>query len=245
MMKREIIKIDEDLCNGCGECIPGCHEGALQIIDGKARLVSEVLCDGLGACLGHCPTGAISIETREAEAFDEDKVAEHNIKKTAVFVPEPPLNHGGGCPGSAQRVISRGMATVEGNESSQSELRQWPVQMHLINPVAQYFQGADLLLAADCVAYSVGGFHSRFLKGKSLTIACPKLDSNTESYVEKLTALIDVAKINTITLMVMEVPCCSGLLRMIRSALARASRKVPVKQIMISLSGEIMAEEWV
>jgi len=111
--------------------------------------------------------------------------------------------------------------------------------------MAQYFQGADLLLAADCVAYSVGGFHSRFLKGKSLTIACPKLDSNTESYVEKLTALIDIAKINTITLMVMEVPCCSGLLSMIRSALARASRKVPVKQIMISLSGEIMTEEWV
>ncbi len=244
-MKREIIKIDEDLCNGCGECVPGCHEGALRIIDGKARLVSEVLCDGLGACLGHCPTGAITIETRDAEAFDEQKVAEHNIKKKAAFIPGASFSHGSGCPGSAQRVIDRGPATVQNNESHQSELRQWPVQMHLINPAAPYFQGADLLLAADCVSYSVGVFHKRFLKGKTLAIACPKLDSNTESYVEKLKALIDIAKINTITLMVMEVPCCSGLLRMIRSALAGASRKVPVKQIMISIAGEVMTEEWV
>ncbi len=244
-MKREIIKIDEDLCNGCGECVPECHEGAIRIINGKARLISEVLCDGLGACLGHCPTGAITIETREAEAFDEQKVAEHNMKKKAVFIPGPSLHHGGGCPGSAQRVISREPAKAQGNASHQSELRQWPVQMHLINPLAPYFQGADLLLAADCVSYSVGGFHSRFLKGKTLAIACPKLDSNTESYVEKLNALIDDAKINTITLMVMEVPCCSGLLRMIRSALARSSRNVPVKQIIISIAGEVLAEEWV
>jgi len=203
-MIRDILKIDEDLCTGCGLCVPNCHEGALQIIDGKARLVSELMCDGLGACIGYCPEGAITIEKREAEPYNETRVIE-NI----------------------------------------SELRHWPVQMHLINPNASYFRNSDLLVAADCVAYSTGGFHSRFLKGKSLVIACPKLDQNTEIYVEKLKTLIDNAGVNTITVMMMEVPCCSGLLRMIKAAGLQANRKVPVKQIIIGLKGEILKEEWI
>jgi len=203
-MIRDILKIDEDLCTGCGLCVPSCHEGALQIIDGKARLVSELMCDGLGACIGYCPEGAITIEKREAEPYNETRVIE-NI----------------------------------------SELRHWPVQMHLINPNASYFRNSDLLVAADCVAYSTGGFHSRFLKGKSLVIACPKLDQNTEIYVEKLKTLIDNAGVNTITVMMMEVPCCSGLLRMIKAAGLQANRKVPVKQIIIGLKGEILKEEWI
>ena len=297
-MKRDIIKIDDDLCNGCGLCVPNCHEGALQVIDGKVRLVSELMCDGLGACIGHCPEGAITIETREAEPYNEIKVMEQMKDKgrntviahlkhlkdhgETVFLREGvsylkqhgselnfnpdevidvvhnygrPVaaaaagghhNHaGGGCPGSRERVIEKPAGASLNHEDSVSELRQWPVQMHLINPNASYFHGSDLLMAADCVAYSTGGFHSRFLKGKSLVIACPKLDHNTEVYVEKLTALIDSAKVNTITVMIMEVPCCGGLLQMVKAASAKASRKVPVKQIMISISGEVLKEEWV
>jgi len=236
-MKRDILKIDEELCNGCGQCVPNCHEGALQVIDGKVRLVSELMCDGLGACIGHCPEGAITIETREAEPFDEKmimKTIEHHYT-------------GGGCPGSQAKVIERPVQEigipVAGDQPS--ELRQWPVQMHLLNPNAPYLRGSDLLLAADCVAFSVGNFHSAYLKGKSLAIACPKLDSGLDVYVEKLTAMIDVAKVNTISIMMMEVPCCGGLLQMVRTALAKTSRKVPVKQMIIGLAGNVLKEEWV
>ena len=203
-MKRDILKIDEELCNGCGLCVPNCQEGALKIIDGKARLVSELLCDGLGACIGYCPEGAITIEKREAEPF-------------------------------SQPVLS----------DLPSELRQWPIQMHLLNPNAPYFLGADLLLAADCTAFSSGNFHRGFLKGKSLAIACPKLDQGIDVYTGKLTAMIDTAKVNTITVMMMEVPCCGGLLQIVKTALARSTRKVPVKQIIISISGEVLKDEWV
>jgi len=301
-MVRDIIKIDEELCTGCGLCVPNCHEGALQIIDGKVRLVSELMCDGLGACIGYCPEGAITIEKREAEPYNEKRVigqmiskgkntiiahlkhlrdhgetgylkegveylkqhsselgfdlAEalsevHNSGKEAAVTPEKQHHHshmhsGGGCPGSGEKIIDRpAAALIVSDDTSQSELRQWPVQMHLINPNAAYFKGADLLVAADCVAYSTGGFHSRFLKGKSLVIACPKLDRNTEIYVDKLTALIDDARVNTITVMIMEVPCCGGLLMMIKAALSRATRKVPVKQMIVSISGDILKEEWI
>ena len=195
------MKIDEDLCNGCGQCVPNCHEGALQVIDGKVRLVSELMCDGFGSCIGHCPEGAITIMTREADI---------------VSLADQP-----------------------------SELRQWPVQMHLINPNASYFRSADLLLAADCVAFSMGGFHSNHLKGKSLAIACPKLDQGTDSYIEKLTAMIDTAKVNTITVMMMEVPCCGGLLQMVKTALGNASGKVPVKKMIVGINGKVLMEEWV
>ena len=303
-MKRDILKIDEELCNGCGQCVPNCHEGALQIIDGKVRLVSELMCDGLGACIGHCPEGAITIETREAEPYNETRVMEQMINKgknTIIahlkhlkehgekeFVHEgvkylkehrnelnfdldelinivhnhggkpasqqnPQVHqhnhgtHGGGCPGAKEMVIEKnGNNYTSAPISDQpSELRQWPVQMHLINPNASYFQGSDLLIAADCVAFSLGNFHSKFLKGKSLGIACPKLDHGSDVYIQKLTALIDVAKVNTITVMMMEVPCCGGLLQMVRSAMTSATRKVPVKKMIVAINGEVLEEEWV
>ena len=302
-MVRDILKIDEELCTGCGLCVPNCHEGALQVIDGKVRLVSELMCDGLGACIGYCPEGAITIEKREAEPYDEVRVMEQMVSKGRNTIaahlkhlkdhaetgylkegveylrqnrtglgfdldslleevhnsgkkstgPEVRHQHslshkGGGCPGSEERILEKpaaSAAAVSVSDTSPSELRHWPVQMHLINPNATYFQGADLLVSADCVAYSTGGFHNRFLKGKSLVIACPKLDRNTEIYVEKLTALIDNARVNTITVMIMEVPCCGGLLQMIKAASSRAARKVPVKKMIISISGEILEEEWI
>jgi NAD-dependent dihydropyrimidine dehydrogenase PreA subunit len=284
-MKRDILKIDEELCNGCGLCVPNCHEGALQVIDGKVRLVSELMCDGLGACIGYCPEGAITIETREAEPYNEVKVMEKmktKGKNTIIAHLKHLKDHGekgylkegveylkqnrqeldfdlddvlhevhhhghsgGGCPGSKERVIGIPVTGNEVQEDVRSELRHWPVQMHLINPDAAHFQGKDLLLTADCVAYSTGGFHSRFLRGKSLAIACPKLDRNTEIYIDKLTTLIDSAKVNTITVMMMEVPCCGGLLQMVKNAMSRASRKVPVKEMIISISGEVLKEEWI
>lgn len=309
-MKRDILKIDEELCNGCGQCVPNCHEGALQVIDEKVRLVSELMCDGLGACIGHCPEGAITIESREAEpysetlvmsqmtnkgrntviahmkhlkehgetgflqeavsylrsnrtelSFDPDSVIHevHNHRNLATAATVGRLQevsvqhhgagnqHEGGCPGSRTMVLERPDAPVMNPVSANqpSELRQWPVQMHLVSPNAPYFRNSDLLLAADCVAFSMGGFHSNHLKGKSLAIACPKLDQGTESYVEKLTAMIDVSKVNTITVMMMEVPCCGGLLQMVRAALANASRKVPVKKMIVGINGEVLMEEWV
>ena len=274
-MKRDILKIDEELCNGCGQCVPNCHEGALQVIDGKIRLVSELMCDGLGACIGHCPEGAITIETREAEPYNEMRVMEQlkdkgkntiiahlkHLKdhsepiKTQPRLQPKSQSHSqsqmhnpkeGGCPGSRTMVIEKpaGQKTNLTPEDQPSELRQWPVQMHLVNPNAPYFRNADLLLAADCVAFSIGGFHSNHLKGKSLAIACPKLDHGTDSYVEKLTAMIDIAKVNTITVMMMEVPCCGGLLQMVKTALGNASRKVPVKKMIVGINGEILQEEW-
>jgi NAD-dependent dihydropyrimidine dehydrogenase PreA subunit len=242
-MKRDILKIDEELCNGCGQCVPNCHEGAMQVIDGKVRLVSELMCDGLGACIGHCPEGAITIETREAEPYYETHVMEH---QSQPHVHAHQQLDGGGCPGSRAMDITKPMQTHSDLPTDQpSELRQWPVQMHLVNPNAPHFRSADLLLAADCVAFSMGDFHSGHLKGNSLAIACPKLDQGPDSYVEKLTAMIDTAKVNTITVMMMEVPCCGGLLHMVRTALGNASRKVPVKKIIVGISGNVLQEEWV
>jgi NAD-dependent dihydropyrimidine dehydrogenase PreA subunit len=299
-MKRDILKIDEELCNGCGQCVPNCHEGALQVIDGKVRLVSELMCDGLGACIGHCPEGAITIETREAEPYNETRVMEqmknqgkntivahlkhmkdhgeseflhegvsylkehkselnfnleevmsevHNHSNRSQSQSQPqiqPHHEGSGCPGSRTMVIEKSSHTIADSSIDQSsELRQWPVQMHLVNPNAPYFRNAELLLAADCVAFSLGAFHSKHLKGKSLAIACPKLDQGTDSYIEKLTAMIDIARVNTITVMIMEVPCCGGLLQMVKTALTNASRKVPVKKMIISISGDVLQEEWI
>ncbi|MBN2349483.1 MAG: 4Fe-4S binding protein [Bacteroidales bacterium] len=295
-MLREVVKIDEDLCNGCSACIPACHEGALQIIDGKARLVSDLMCDGLGACIGHCPMDAITIEKREAEPYNEVKVMafmaekgkntvtahlkhlkEHGEtdylregvryltenrdklnfdleevinevhgKRPAFEVNQMQHNHGGGCPGSRPMSFTpKNESTENPLVSGQSELRQWPVQMHLINPAASYFQNSDLLLAADCVAFAVGNFHQKFLKGKSVAIACPKLDTGQDTYLQKLVKLIDEAKVNTITVMIMQVPCCGGLLQMAKAAIQNFSRKVPVKVMVVSVEGEILSEEWV
>lgn len=243
LMKRDILKIDENLCNGCGLCVPNCHEGALKVIDGKIRLISELMCDGLGACIGHCPEGAITLETREAEPYNEIIVMEHqNHNRVPRYV-----HDNESCPGTRTMVIEKPASQnySESHSDQPSELRQWPVQMHLVNPDAPYFRNSDLLLAADCAAFSVGGFHSNHLRGKSLAIACPKLDSGTDSYVEKLTAMIDIANVNTITVMMMEVPCCGGLLQMVRTAMSNAARKVPVKKIIAGIGGEILEEVWI
>ena len=290
-MKRQIIQIDEDLCNGCGMCIPNCHEGALQIIDGKVRLISDLFCDGLGACIGHCPEGAINLVEREAEPYDEKKVmavisakgnntilahlehlkehGEHGYLSEALeYIEENKIeinlssiknntsnqmdilhnqkHQECGCPGSAPKsfgALKSDELTVSVDQPSR--LTQWPIQLHLINPRAGYFQGADLLLAADCVAFSMGSFHEKFLKGKKLLIACPKLDDGQEVYLEKLKALVDDSKINTLTVMIMEVPCCNGLLQLARQAISSATRKIPVKMVLISIEGNILEEEWV
>ncbi|MBA7515348.1 hypothetical protein ES705_07387 [subsurface metagenome] len=290
-MIREIVSIDEELCNGCSDCVPACHEGALQIIDGKARLVSDLMCDGLGACLGHCPQGAITIEKREAEPYNETKVMEimtekgentvtahlkhlkehnetHFLKEAVMYLKKnkseinfdvdqviKKVHSGdthekhhetGGCPGSRTISFDTNKSNIRSQEmvSGQSELRQWPVQMHLINPNAEYFQNADVVLAADCVAFSLGSFHNQYLKGKRLAIACPKLDHGQDIYIEKITSLIDDAKINTLNVMIMQVPCCGGLLQMTRIAIEKASRKVPVKLTIVGIEGNILSEDW-
>ena len=279
MAKRKIIKIDEDKCTGCGECIPACPEGALQIIDGKARLISDLFCDGLGACIGTCPFGAITIEEREAEEYDERKVMENIVKQgenvikahlehlrehgqmkylreAMEFLKEKGIEidlsahhgeHPAGCPGSRMMEFTKEEEKEGEGEPGEvpSYLRQWPIQLHLITPLAPYFRNADLLVAADCTAFSFGDFHRRFLKGKRLVIACPKLDKGLDVYEEKLKTLIDEANINTLTVITMEVPCCLGLLEIVKRAQKKAKRKVPVKHVVIGLQGEIKKEEWV
>ena len=256
-MKRKIIKIDEEKCTGCGLCVPGCAEGAIQIIDGKAKLVSDVYCDGLGACLGECPEGALSIEEREADAFDEQKVHEALSRKKeeaprkSIRSAGPALHvipPAGGCPGSAPAVFERKpqASHIGPSGSSQaSELTHWPIQLHLINPAADFLRGKDVVLAADCVAFSVGDFHDRFLKGKSLAIACPKLDEGQDEYIEKIRQMADEAKINTLTVIIMQVPCCRGLMQIAQKGLQKAHRKVPLKAVVIGLRGDVLAEDWV
>lgn len=277
MIQRDIIKINEDKCNGCGLCVPNCPEGALQIIDGKARLVSDLFCDGLGACIGNCPEGAIYVEKREAEEYDEKKVMENIIKQGKNTIKahlEHLENHGADkylkeakdflkergidipekkestktrsfCPGSKIMDFSREEKNQNEGGKRTSELKQWPIQLHLVSPNAPYFVGKDVLLAADCTAFSIGDFHKDFLKGKTLIIACPKLDSNIDVYVEKLRKMIDESRINTLTVLVMEVPCCSSLLQIAKKALNSASRKIPIKLIVVGLNGEVLTEEWI
>lgn len=284
IMKRTVIKIDETLCNGCRACVEGCHEGALQIIDGKARMVSDLYCDGLGACIGECPVGAIEFEEREAEPYDEAAVMrrlvpkgektirahlfhmkEHNeteflnqginyLKTNNIIIDmnglilenenNSPQKPACGCPGGKEMSFAQPNQTVYTGEIP-SQLRQWPVQLHLLNPRAGYFQRADVVLTADCAAYSYAGFHGRFLQNHTLAIACPKLDSNKEVYVSKIVDMIDNAKINTLTVVIMEVPCCGGLLQIAKTAMEQASAKVPIKKVTIGIQGTIIEESWI
>jgi ferredoxin len=276
LMERQIIRIDEEKCDGCGICCKGCPEGALQMIEGKARLVSEITCDGLGACVGECPQGAITVERREAAPYDErttldgiipkgiatlrahlkhlyehgqttylDQAVAH-LEQLGQTVPEFRENivHQG-CPGSAQRSFVRVPEVAANRLGLTSQLAQWPVQLHLISPLNPIFRGADLLLAADCVAFAMPDFNQKYLPGKKLAIACPKLDQGVEIYRDKLTALVDEAQIGTISVMIMEVPCCGGLLRLAQEAVARSTRKVPVRAIIVALDGEIRTDAWV
>jgi ferredoxin len=277
MSKRTIITIDEEKCNGCGLCIPNCPEGALQVIDGKARLVSDLFCDGLGACVGYCPEGAITLVEREAEPYDERKVMsniarqgantirahlthleEHGeqellkeardyIKEHHIPAPEETVHEApAGCPGRLGVSFPGKSARMETEAPAGSELGNWPIQLHLLSPMAPQFKGKDVLLSADCVAYAMGGFHASLLNGKVLAIACPKLDEGKEIYREKLTTLIDHAQINTLTVVMMEVPCCRGLLAIAQQAAEKAGRKIPLKAVIVSITdGAVLSEKWV
>lgn len=282
MPQREIITIDEAKCTGCGNCVPGCPEGALQIIDGKARLVSDLFCDGLGACIGDCPEGAISVETREAESYDERRVMENVVKQgkntirahlehlqthgeTAYFntavdfllekryplddvLPEKKTKvkcESGGCPGSKPMTFNITSGVKISGSKIPSALTHWPVQMHLLSPASGHFEKSDFVFAADCTAFTIGSFHPEILQGKTLGIACPKLDDGKDRYIEKLVSLIDSAKINTMTVVMMEVPCCGGLLSLVKTAMEQANRKIPLKKLIIGIQGQILSEEWV
>jgi len=291
-MKRQIIHIDEDKCTGCEQCIINCPEGALAIVDGKARLVSDIQCDGLGACIGHCPEDAITIEVREAEAYDERKVIEtmipqgqsvlrahlehlrehdqtaelaeahavlkeHGVDlsankakpKATILGHGHALHPGGGCPGSrAFSFAPKDTPQVSSDDAAPggqpSQLAQWPVQLHLVSPMAPYFRDSHLVLSADCVAHAVGDYHQRFLRGNSLAIACPKLDQGREIYLNKLVSLVDDAQIQTLTVLTMEVPCCSGLFHMARQAVETASRDIPIRLVVVGVRGDVLSDQW-
>lgn len=232
-MIRKIIKIDKEKCDGCGLCVPACHEGALQIIDGKARLVKESYCDGLGDCLGECPRGAISMEEREADPFDQQAVTE-NRQKTAV--PR-------GCPGSTAMSLPKKAAPTPGKrEEQESMLQQWPVQLHLVSPQAPYWHQADILVAASCVPVAFGDFQSKLLQERKIVIACPKLD-RTEGYLEKLTAILKHNQIASVTVAHMEVPCCSGLVSLVEQALSACGKVIPYRRIKVGIQGGILEEK--
>ena len=274
MAKRKIIRIDEEKCNGCALCIPNCPEGALRVIDGKARLISDLFWDGLGACIGHCPEGAITIEEREAEPYDEKKVMKNIVKQgkntikahlehlkehnetgyfdeAIEFLKEKNIKiqlgsdkmehlHFEGCPGAAMRDFRNKENKNEGKSSKsieqKSELRQWPIQLHLVPPSAPFFQDSDLLIAADCVPFANANFHNTLLKGKSLAIGCPKLD-DIEAYKEKIKSIIEINDLNTITTAIMEVPCCHALYSAVEKALDESGKRVTLKKIVIGVDG--------
>lgn len=235
MTKRKIVKIDEDKCTGCGLCIPNCAEGALQIVDGKAKLVKEIYCDGLGACLGHCPEDAISIEERDAEGFNEKATRKHieELKKEKKDLPC-------GCPGTAVKTLKKRPTynKGQGKRKTESELGNWPIQLMLVPTEAPYLKGADLLIAADCVAFSYPDFHQDFLKGRVLLLGCPKLDAAT-IYEEKLAEIFKLNNIKSITLLHMEMPCCFGLNQIVNEALRLSDKNIPLKEITIGLKGDV------
>lgn len=252
MAKRKIIEIDRDLCNGCGLCTTACAEGALELDEeNKAVLVREIYCDGLGACLDVCPTDALKIVERESEGYDARQAYAHVLKTRGeeaarevhgIGENEPvqkriPLM--GGCPGSAACEIPAQAEAGEGTDktiSGASELRQWPIQLHLISPYAPYFKGSDLLIAADCTAFALGSFHPDLLRGKKLVIACPKLDE-TDGYIEKLAELIRQNDLHSLTVAIMTVPCCSGLYRIVEEAVAQSGTKIQIQKKVIHIDG--------
>ena len=273
MVKRKIIKIDDEKCNGCGLCIPNCPEGALQMIDGKARLISDLFCDGLGACIGHCPQGAITFEEREAESYDERKVMENimragpnTIKAHLVHLKEhgetkffeeaiavleendidipdledEKMHTHQGCPGAAMREFKQksGSSNPENNSEQASALTQWPIQLHLVPAHAPFLENNHLLVAADCVPFSTPNFHSKLLHGKKLVIGCPKLD-DTDTYKEKLTEMFKNTKIKSITVGIMEVPCCHGLYSIVKEAVEDSGSDIPVIKEVVSIQGDI------
>ena len=231
---RNIVKIDEEKCNGCGLCVPSCAEGALQIIDGKAKLVSEIYCDGLGACLGECPQGAITIEERTAEEYDEEATKVH----LEEMKQEEELTCGCASANVAQFVESE----TRGDEmiSRRSLLGHWPVQLTLVPPTAPFLQDADLVIAADCVPFAYPGFHQDFLKDHALVVACPKLD-DFQAHLTKLTEVLKQSSVKSLKVVHMEVPCCSGLVHMAKQAIQLSGKDIPMEEVTIGIKGEILA----
>lgn len=242
-MIRKIIKIEEDKCNGCGLCANACHEGAIAIVDGKAKLIRDDYCDGLGNCLPVCPTGAISFEEREAADYDEELVKVHQaakINQAELHEHKSPCS-GGGCPGSRAKAIARNTAPVESSavpSNMESQLMQWPVQIKLVPISAPYFENANLLVAADCSAYAYGDFHNRFIKNRITIIGCPKLDEG--SYAEKLTEILKRNNIKSVTVVRMEVPCCGGIENAVKEALVNCGKLIPWQVVTISTDGKIL-----
>ncbi len=244
---RKIIQIDEELCDGCGLCVPDCAEGSLEIIDGKAKLVADKLCDGLGACLGSCPTGALKIIEREADDFDEEAVEEFLAQKKAVEASAPQPQMDCGCastqiktfeaPASSPFASASRPAPMPIGQASKSLLTHWPIQIRLIPPHAPFLKGADILVAADCTAVSVPGFQEKYLGGKVVMMGCPKFD-DAQSYVDRFTEIIDTCNLKSITILIMEVPCCAAMSVIIKRALEKASVTVPVEEITISTRGQ-------
>ncbi|MBN1364414.1 MAG: 4Fe-4S dicluster domain-containing protein [Syntrophaceae bacterium] len=236
---RKIIEIDEDLCDGCGNCVTGCVEGALQIIDGKAKVVSETFCDGLGACIGECPTGALKIVKRKAPLFDEKAVKKHLTKKEKETMPC-------GCPSTHIQVFDKPSACGEADEPAHAEkgpkestLTHWPIQIKLISAGAPFLKGADLLVLADCTAVAFPPLHRDLIKGKVVMMGCPKFD-DTHEYIEKFTDIFKTAGIKSVTTVVMEVPCCTGMPMIVKKGMELAKKKVPINEIVLSLRGKIL-----
>ena len=234
---RKIVRIDEDKCNGCGACVPACAEGALQVIDGKAKLVSEKYCDGLGACLGECPQGAITIEEKVAEEFDEEATKLHMEKDNHAEGALPC-----GCPSAAVTQF-KGHEITEGASVTKqhSTLSHWPVQLTLVPSTAPFLQGADLVLAADCVPFAYAGFHQDFLKNHTLLVACPKLD-DFPAHLKKLTDILSRSTVKTLTVVHMEVPCCSGLVHMVKQAMQLSGKDIPLREVTIGIKGDLKPE---
>lgn len=276
MVKRKVIKIDQDKCVGCGACIPGCPEGALQMIDGKARLISDLFCDGLGACIGECPVGAIEVEEREAEEYSERKVMENIVlqgentirahldhlkshgemklfdqameilkEKGIEIRVETPENKpsspcgSGGCPGSRMMDMKKEPSVTAPHSGQDSELQNWPVQLKLLNPSAPYLRDADLLVCADCVPFAYPDFHGRFLKGKVVVTLCPKLDPYIQEYLQKLVHILENMNLKSITVLHMEVPCCS-ILSLVEQAVRASGKNVVIREYTISIKGEVI-----
>jgi ferredoxin len=246
-VSRKIIRIDEDLCTGCGECVPSCAEGAIEIVDGKARVLAEKFCDGLGACLKECPSGALSIEERVAEDFDEHAVESHLAERDKAQAPQAEDPMACGCPSSHIQILGRTGPCEKANEpcgqeASGSELSHWPVQIRLVPPKAPFLKGAHLLVAADCTPVAYPGFHRDFLKGKTVLMGCPKFD-DVDAYVEKFRDIFREADIQSVTVLDMEVPCCSALPGIVKKGMKDAGKKVPLEEVTISPRGEILRRE--
>lgn len=239
---RKIIEIDEDKCNGCGNCVVACAEGAIEIVDGKAKIIKDLLCDGLGACMGECPEGALRIIEREADEFDEDAVHEHleKMKKNQEIQETPAC----GCPSTQLKMFDSPTPCQSANtpaalSGETSALNHWPVQISLVPATAPFLKGSDLLIAADCVPVAYPSLHQDFLKGRSVMIGCPKFDNPSE-YIEKFTEVFKVAGLKSVTILLMEVPCCSGLSGIVKKAMEDSGGNIPVKEVVVGLKGNLL-----